>query len=156
MKFLKGLFKREKKKEKDIKPEDIKPEDIKPLIDEFIKGGIPNEIKSEKVIKNIEFILNTLFESKIKNPNPMNVMGLVLKIRKRIGMSKETMADIKKLLELFLKFMEKKGLITEEVKKGLIEAPLSPVTIRRDAPKIGRNSPCFCGSGKKYKLCCGR
>jgi len=21
---------------------------------------------------------------------------------------------------------------------------------------IGRNEPCFCGSGKKYKLCCGR
>jgi len=23
-------------------------------------------------------------------------------------------------------------------------------------PKIGRNDPCFCGSGKKYKRCCGR
>jgi uncharacterized protein len=25
---------------------------------------------------------------------------------------------------------------------------------RRDAPKIGRNDPCPCGSGKKYKQCC--
>lgn len=25
---------------------------------------------------------------------------------------------------------------------------------RRDAPKIGRNDPCFCGSGKKFKHCC--
>lgn len=25
----------------------------------------------------------------------------------------------------------------------------------RDAPKIGRNDPCSCGSGKKYKRCCG-
>ncbi len=25
--------------------------------------------------------------------------------------------------------------------------------IRRDAPKIGRNDPCYCGSGKKYKNC---
>jgi uncharacterized protein YecA (UPF0149 family) len=24
------------------------------------------------------------------------------------------------------------------------------------APKIGRNDPCPCGSGKKYKRCCGR
>jgi hypothetical protein len=24
------------------------------------------------------------------------------------------------------------------------------------SPKIGRNSACFCGSGKKYKHCCGR
>ncbi len=23
-------------------------------------------------------------------------------------------------------------------------------------PKTGRNAPCFCGSGKKYKKCCGR
>lgn len=25
---------------------------------------------------------------------------------------------------------------------------------RRAAPKLGRNEPCFCGSGKKYKHCC--
>ena len=23
-------------------------------------------------------------------------------------------------------------------------------------PKVGRNDPCFCGSGKKFKKCCGR
>ena len=27
--------------------------------------------------------------------------------------------------------------------------------IRREAPKVGRNDPCPCGSGKKYKKCCG-
>ena len=27
-------------------------------------------------------------------------------------------------------------------------------TIRRPIPKIGRNAPCHCGSGKKYKKCC--
>ncbi|MBR2619227.1 MAG: preprotein translocase subunit SecA, partial [Firmicutes bacterium] len=31
-----------------------------------------------------------------------------------------------------------------------------PETVRRDAPKVGRNDPCPCGSGKKYKHCCGR
>ncbi|MBT4594672.1 preprotein translocase subunit SecA, partial [bacterium] len=29
-------------------------------------------------------------------------------------------------------------------------------TVRRDAPKVGRNSPCPCGSGKKFKHCCAR
>ena len=29
-------------------------------------------------------------------------------------------------------------------------------TIVRSQPKIGRNDPCPCGSGKKYKKCCGR
>ncbi len=28
-------------------------------------------------------------------------------------------------------------------------------TYRRDAPKLGRNDPCFCGSGRKYKKCHG-
>jgi uncharacterized protein len=28
-------------------------------------------------------------------------------------------------------------------------------TVKRDAPKVGRNDPCPCGSGKKYKACCG-
>ncbi|CDM64672.1 preprotein translocase subunit SecA [Pyrinomonas methylaliphatogenes] len=28
-------------------------------------------------------------------------------------------------------------------------------TVRRDHPKVGRNDPCPCGSGKKYKKCCG-
>ena len=31
-----------------------------------------------------------------------------------------------------------------------------PQTIRREKPKIGRNQPCPCGSGKKYKHCCGK
>jgi len=28
-------------------------------------------------------------------------------------------------------------------------------TVRNDAPKVGRNDPCPCGSGKKFKQCCG-
>lgn len=31
-----------------------------------------------------------------------------------------------------------------------------PATVRREAPKVGRNDPCPCGSGKKYKNCHGR
>ena len=29
-----------------------------------------------------------------------------------------------------------------------------PETFRREMPKVGRNDPCPCGSGKKYKNCC--
>jgi hypothetical protein len=31
----------------------------------------------------------------------------------------------------------------------------TPAPIRRLAPKVGRNEPCPCGSGKKFKKCCG-
>jgi uncharacterized protein len=32
----------------------------------------------------------------------------------------------------------------------------SPAASRRKMPKIGRNDPCPCGSGKKFKMCCGK
>jgi len=34
--------------------------------------------------------------------------------------------------------------------------PEKPKTAQRKSKKVGRNAPCPCGSGKKYKKCCGR
>ncbi len=31
----------------------------------------------------------------------------------------------------------------------------TPETFVRETPRVGRNDPCPCGSGKKYKKCCG-
>jgi preprotein translocase subunit SecA len=39
--------------------------------------------------------------------------------------------------------------------KALAEEKVG-ITLHREAPKAGRNDPCPCGSGKKYKNCCGR
>jgi len=39
---------------------------------------------------------------------------------------------------------------------GTGEAQAKQSTVKREAPKVGRNDPCPCGSGKKYKKCCGR
>jgi hypothetical protein len=36
---------------------------------------------------------------------------------------------------------------------GLMPAKVE--TFRREEPRVGRNDPCPCGSGKKYKKCCG-
>jgi preprotein translocase subunit SecA len=36
------------------------------------------------------------------------------------------------------------------------EVKLELAPVRREMPKVGRNEPCPCGSGKKYKNCCGR
>lgn len=38
---------------------------------------------------------------------------------------------------------------------GKIVEPGERKTVVREEPKIGRNDPCTCGSGKKYKKCCG-
>jgi SEC-C motif-containing protein len=36
------------------------------------------------------------------------------------------------------------------------EGNVTPITVIRSSPKIGRNDPCPCGSGKKYKHCCNK
>ena len=42
-----------------------------------------------------------------------------------------------------------------DTKKRLYREQKQSGTVRK-AKKIGRNDPCPCGSGKKYKFCCGK
>jgi hypothetical protein len=63
--------------------------------------------------------------------------------------------------------MDKYAVISKKITHGTKNKPVSEVffddyddteeitTFRRASPKIGRNDPCPCGSGKKYKKCCG-
>lgn len=46
------------------------------------------------------------------------------------------------------------ALLTEERRKELYKEQKKSGTVRKGV-KIGRNDPCPCGSGKKYKRCCG-
>ena len=40
--------------------------------------------------------------------------------------------------------------------KPVTASAMNTTTVVRSTPKVGRNDPCPCGSGKKYKNCCGR
>lgn len=40
------------------------------------------------------------------------------------------------------------------IKIGATQGATAPAELRREAPKVGRNDLCPCGSGKKYKHCC--
>lgn len=46
------------------------------------------------------------------------------------------------------------ALLTQERRKDLYREQKSSTTVVKDK-KVGRNDPCPCGSGKKYKKCCG-
>ncbi len=67
--------------------------------------------------------------------------------------------DTVKEMEWWDCFKEKKPRMAPKVDRYLeamdpvIESLLAPY--KRAGPKIGRNDPCSCGSGKKYKKCCG-
>lgn len=45
------------------------------------------------------------------------------------------------------------GLESDTIGDGTDKKP--PVR-KKESEKVGRNDPCPCGSGKKYKQCCGR
>ncbi|MBS1192009.1 MAG: YecA family protein [Rhodocyclaceae bacterium] len=79
------------------------------------------------------------------------------------GMMKE---DVEKSGEKWLSPAEEARLV-EEMQEDLPDIVLaiydfwrakegSSTTIRRETEKVGRNDPCPCGSGKKFKQCCGQ
>jgi uncharacterized protein len=78
------------------------------------------------------------------------------------GMMKE---DVQKSGEKWLTPSEEARLV-EEMQENLPDivqaiynfwkAKGSSATFRRDVEKVGRNDPCPCGSGKKFKQCCGQ
>ena len=47
------------------------------------------------------------------------------------------------------------GIFSEEKRKD-IRKQYNETKIVRNEQKVGRNDPCPCGSGKKYKKCCGK
>ncbi|MBR4532659.1 preprotein translocase subunit SecA [bacterium] len=52
------------------------------------------------------------------------------------------------------KFEQKEQKKEAEVQKNTTAPTLEKEPLKRTAPKIGRNDPCPCGSGKKFKQCC--
>jgi preprotein translocase subunit SecA len=63
--------------------------------------------------------------------------------------------NTQKLLYQRIKTLDKNG-VSPRIYAEDEESETDPEPIRRTEPKIGRNDPCPCGSGKKYKKCCGR
>lgn len=51
---------------------------------------------------------------------------------------------------------EKKRLTAEVVDPDAPPIPDAPVEQAKAGQTTGRNDPCPCGSGKKYKKCCGK
>jgi len=72
----------------------------------------------------------------------------------REGLAVDQVRDRRDMLERLADVCEQQGRKGEaaELRK---QAKRSVVVTRVTKPKIGRNDPCPCGSGKKFKKCCG-
>lgn len=72
--------------------------------------------------------------------------------------------DSEGIVEFIARFRDKSGethahhersLFVKEKGRWLFREGHTPqATVRRTTPKVGRNDPCSCGSGKKFKKCC--
>jgi uncharacterized protein len=92
----------------------------------------------------------------LKNPNPIEEMteDTVVNLGYDVELLYKNMVEAK--AEWLYTLDAWNTLIPdEERRKELYKEQKSSHTVVKDK-KIGRNDPCPCGSGKKYKFCCGR
>ena len=75
-----------------------------------------------------------------------DVVKLLMNLRKQEEVRREEAAKITGAALQALNSLDKGQQMKSEVNK----------TVVNQGPKVGRNDPCPCGSGKKYKNCCGR
>ncbi len=66
------------------------------------------------------------------------------------------MSKGEKIEERFEKRAERKKREREIVSSDDAPMPDAPIEQAHSSESIGRNDPCSCGSGKKYKKCCGK
>lgn len=89
------------------------------------------------------------------NPNPIEEMDKDTVVN--LGFDKEllykNMVDAK--AEWLYTLPQWDALLTEERRKELYREQKKSGTVVKEK-KVGRNDPCPCGSGKKFKFCCGR
>lgn len=84
------------------------------------------------------------------DPNLEMVYLRVIDACDAMGNTEEANKYRKMLKEYEREEKEKKQRVKERFDGTLFQEPVVK------APKIGRNDPCPCGSGKKYKKCCGK
>ena len=90
----------------------------------------------------------------LKKPNPIDEMKEDTKVSLDIDLEKLYYNMVEAKADWLYKLKAWDNLLTEEKRMELYREQKASGTVRKDK-KVGRNDPCPCGSGKKYKKCCG-
>ena len=91
----------------------------------------------------------------LKEPNPIETMDENTAVRLEIDPEKLYYNMVEAKANWLYGLPQWESILTEEKRKELYKLQKASGTVRKPH-KIGRNDPCPCGSGKKYKHCCGR
>ncbi len=91
----------------------------------------------------------------LKTPNPIEEMTEETEVSLEYDKEKLYYNMVAAKADWLYELPQWESLLTEERRKELYREQKQSGTVRKEK-KIGRNDPCPCGSGKKYKQCCGR
>jgi len=122
---------------------------------EVVKGTVKELAEKYEVeVLTMVGFLDGINDS-LKVPNPIEEMDENTEVN--LGYDLETlyknMVDAK--ADWLYELPQWNSIFSEEKRKELYKEQKKSGTVVK-GPKIGRNDPCPCGSGKKYKHCCGR
>jgi len=107
----------------------------------------------------VEVLLMTGFldgiNDSLKTPNPIETMEEDTVVNLIFDKEKlyKNMVDAK--ADWLYELPQWNNIFTPERKRELYKEQKNSGTVRKEK-KVGRNDPCPCGSGKKYKKCCGK
>ncbi len=123
--------------------------------DTEVKGTVAELAKKygQEVLVMVGF-LDGINDSLVE-PNPIETMAEDTVVSLAFDKEKlyKNMVDAK--ADWLYELPQWEKIFDEETRKRLYREQKQSGTIRKEK-KIGRNDPCPCGSGKKYKKCCGR
>ena len=124
--------------------------------DEVWEGTVQELADRFKVdLKTMTGFLDGINDS-LKAPNPIETMDADRMVRVVYDMELLYKNMVEATADWLYKLPQWDRLLTAERRQELYKEQKSSHTVRRATPKVGRNDPCPCGSGKQYKFCCGR
>ena len=112
---------------------------------------------AEKFGTTVEIMTGFLdgINDSLKEANPIETMDEDTEVKLAIDPEKLYYNMVEAKATWLYGLPQWESILTEEKRKELYKLQKASGTVRKPH-KIGRNDPCPCGSGKKYKHCCGR
>ncbi len=104
-------------------------------------------------VKNFVGFLDGINDSLVKQ-NPIEEMDEETIVNLNYDKEKLYYKMVENKADWLYQLQEWESLLTKERREELYREQKSSKTVVKDK-KVGRNDPCTCGSGKKYKFCCG-
>lgn len=125
-------------------------------VDEEVVGTVEN-LAQEFGMDTLYFIgfLEGINES-IEKPNPVEKLKESSKVKIKIKPEDLYFNMVKNKANWLYELPEWDNILTKEKRTELYTKCKEEQIVRREGDKVYPNDPCPCGSGKKYKKCCGK